>query len=57
MNKLINLKDAVSFVEDGMTIGIGGNVLHRSPMAFLREMVRQGKKNLKAITETQIWLS
>ncbi|MBN2899211.1 MAG: CoA transferase subunit A [Clostridia bacterium] len=49
MNKLVSLKEAVSKIQDGMTVGIGGNVLHRAPMAFLREVVRSGKKQLKAI--------
>lgn len=49
MNKITTLKDAANRIENGMTIAIGGNVLHRSPSAFVRELVRQKKKNLKAI--------
>lgn len=49
MSKLTSLKEGVKFIEDGMTLGIGGNVLHRAPMAFLREVVRQRKRSLKAV--------
>ncbi len=49
MSKIVNLKDAAGQIRDGMIIGIGGNVLGRSPSAFLREMVRQDKRNLKLV--------
>ena len=50
MSKLMTLKDAISMIHDGDTVGIGGNVLHRAPMAAIREIVRQEKKNLKVQT-------
>jgi glutaconate CoA-transferase subunit A len=49
MSKIMKLEEGVNLIEDGMTIAIGGNVLHRSPMAFLREIVRQGKKGLRVV--------
>lgn len=49
MNKLIKLSDAISIISNGDTVGIGGNVLHRAPMALVREIVRQKKQNLKII--------
>jgi glutaconate CoA-transferase subunit A len=49
MSKLMTLKEAISMIHDGDTVGIGGNVLHRAPMAAVREIVRQEKKNLKVI--------
>lgn len=49
MSKITTLINAASLVEDGMMVAFGGNVLHRAPMAFIRELVRQNKKNLKAI--------
>lgn len=48
-NKVKSLKEAVDIIEDGMTIAIGGNVLHRAPMALIREIVRNSKKNLKIV--------
>lgn len=49
MNKIMTLENAGNLIENGMTIAIGGNVLHRSPSAYVRELVRQQKKNLKII--------
>ncbi|MGI6732801.1 MAG: CoA transferase subunit A [Anaerovoracaceae bacterium] len=49
MSKIMKLEEGVRLIEDGMTIAIGGNVLHRAPMAFLREIVRQGKKGLRIV--------
>ncbi|NLM07674.1 MAG: CoA transferase subunit A [Clostridiales Family XIII bacterium] len=49
MSKVMKLEEGVNLIEDGMTIAIGGNVLHRAPMAFLREIVRQGKKGLRVV--------
>lgn len=49
MNKLMSLTQAVNLIKDGDTVGIGGNVLHRAPMALVREIARQGKKNLHII--------
>lgn len=47
--KVKSLEEAVSLIKDDMMIGLGGNVLHRSPMAFVREMARQNIKNLRVV--------
>lgn len=49
MNKLISLQEAAKLIQDGDTLAIGGNVLHRAPMALIRELIRQNKKYLKII--------
>lgn len=49
MGKKMVLSEAISLVKDGATIGLGGNVLHRSPMAFVREIVRHSKKDLTLV--------
>lgn len=49
MEKIVTLPEAVSRVRDGQTIAFGGNVLHRSPMAAVLELVRQGQKNLHLV--------
>ncbi|WP_407272697.1 CoA transferase subunit A [Radiobacillus sp. PE A8.2] len=49
MNKRISLQDAVAIVQDGDTLALGGNVLHRAPMAFVRELTRQNKQNLQLV--------
>lgn len=48
-NKIKTLKEAVNLIEDKMTIAIGGNVLHRAPMAFVREIVRSKKRDLRIV--------
>lgn len=49
MNKLISLKEAAEKIQDNSTVALGGNVLHRAPMAMVREMIRQGKKGLRIV--------
>ncbi|MDF2885740.1 MAG: coenzyme transferase [Lacrimispora sp.] len=49
MSKMISMQEAAAMVSDGTVLGIGGNVLHRAPMAFVRELVRQRKRNLKLV--------
>lgn len=49
MSKLMTLEEAVALIHDSDVVGIGGNVLHRAPMAAVREIVRQQKKNLKIV--------
>lgn len=49
MKKVKSLKEAVSLINDGDTISFGGNVLHRAPMAAVREIARQNKKSLKLV--------
>lgn len=46
MSKIISLKEAVKKIHDGNTVAIGGSLLRRHPMAIVREIIRQGKKNL-----------
>lgn len=49
MSKVIKLKDAINNVNAGDTIAFGGNVLHRVPMAFVRELARKGTRDLKIV--------
>lgn len=48
-NKLLTLQEASRLVEDGNSLAIGGNVLHRAPMAFVRQLVVDRKKGLRLI--------
>lgn len=45
----MGLKEAIGMIEDGNRLSFGGNVLHRAPMAAVREIVRQEKKHLKLV--------
>ncbi|MEY8351821.1 CoA-transferase [Lachnospiraceae bacterium 54-53] len=49
MSKVMTLQEAAARIHDGDVLGLGGNVLHRAPMAMVRELVRQKKKNLKLV--------
>lgn len=51
-DKLVSLEDAAGLIADGTVLGIGGSTLRRHPMALIREIARQGRRNL----EVQTWL-
>jgi glutaconate CoA-transferase subunit A len=44
--KVMSLQEAASFVQDGMTVGIGGSTMSRTPMAMLWELMRQRRRHL-----------
>lgn len=48
-SKVMELAEAVEQIPDGATVGIGGLGLENKPMAIIREMVRQGKRNLTVV--------
>jgi glutaconate CoA-transferase subunit A len=47
--KLCALEELAARVPDGASITFGGVFLHRGPFAFVRELVRQGRRNLEVI--------
>ena len=49
MNKLISLDEAVSYVEDGMTVMIGGFLACGTPEKLIDKLVEKGVKNLTLI--------
>jgi glutaconate CoA-transferase subunit A len=48
-NKLQELGDAAALVRDGETLALGGNLLHRAPNGFARELARQGRRGLHLV--------
>ena len=46
---LTSLQDVGNLVKDGDLVTTGGATFHRAPMEFVRELVRQGKKNLNLV--------
>lgn len=48
-SKIMSLEEAAGLVRDGDCISFGGNVLHRTPMAMVRELARQRRKNLRIV--------
>lgn len=49
MSKLTTISEAAALVKDGDAISTSGSLLHRAPSAFLRELIRAGRKNLTLI--------
>lgn len=49
MNKQMSAADAISQLQDGMTIGIGGWGPRRKPMALIREILRSDLKDLTIV--------
>lgn len=48
-SKLMTLSEAARLVQDGASITVGGTLLHRTPTAFVRELARQGRRDLKLV--------
>lgn len=48
-NKVLSLSDAVASIPDGAVIGLGGLSMNSAPMAMVREIIRQGKKDLTMV--------
>jgi glutaconate CoA-transferase subunit A len=48
-SKVVTLSEAARLVPDGATITLGGTLLHRTPAAFVRELARQGRRNLELV--------
>ena len=45
-SKLVSIHDAIAQIPDGAKVAIGGSLIRRAPMALVREIVRQKKKDL-----------
>ena len=45
-DKVISLDEAAALVPDGVSVGIGGSTLSRTPMALIWALIRAGRKNL-----------
>lgn len=48
-SKVVTLSEAVKLVSPGDMVCLGGNVLHRAPMAFTRELIRNNVGNLRVV--------
>lgn len=48
-SKLLALADAAALVPDGARLAIGGFAVYQKPMAFVRELVRQGRRGLTVV--------
>ena len=39
-------------VPDGASVALGGSFLHRGPFAFVRELIRQGRRGLEIVKQS-----
>lgn len=44
--KVVTLEEAASLVQDGMSVGIGGSTMSRTPMAMIWALIRAGRTDL-----------
>ncbi len=47
--KLVDIKEAMAEIQDGMSVGIGGWIFNSQPMALVRELVRRRVRNLTLV--------
>lgn len=51
-SKQTALADLVSRIPDGASLALGGSFLHRGPFSVVRELIRQGKRDLEIIKQS-----
>ena len=51
-SKFVTLQELAARVADGSSLAVGGSFLHRGPFAFVRELIRQGRKNLEVVKQS-----
>ena len=51
-NKEVSLAELVARIPDGASLALGGSFLHRGPFAVVRELIRQGKRDLEIIKQS-----
>jgi len=48
-SKLVSLADAAALIPSGASLTIGGSIIRRSPVALIRELIRQGKSGFTVL--------
>jgi glutaconate CoA-transferase subunit A len=51
-SKIVSVQELAARVPDGASVALGGSFLHRGPFAFVRELIRQGKRNLEIVKQS-----
>ncbi|WP_336490794.1 CoA transferase subunit A [Methylobacterium nigriterrae] len=51
-SKIVPLEELAARVTDGSSLALGGSFLHRGPFALVRELIRQGRKELEVIKQS-----
>ena len=49
LSKQVSLEEAAASVPDGATVALGGLSMNSAPMAFVRELVRAGRRDLTVV--------
>ena len=55
--KILSLREAVASVPDGANMTFGGFAAYFTPMAFVREMIRQGKRDIEMTSVAECWVA
>ena len=48
--RIVSIEEAVSYVKDGDTLGIGGFILFHEPIALIRALIKRGVKDLTVVS-------
>ena len=51
-SKIVSLTALAALVADGSSLALGGSFLHRGPFALVRELIRQGRKDLEVVKQS-----
>ena len=54
-DKVVGLRDAAATVADGANLTFGGFAAYFTPMAFVRELIRQGRRELEMTSVAECW--
>lgn len=50
--KTVSLSELAARIPDGASVALGGSFLHRGPFAFVRELIRQGRRDLEIVKQS-----
>ncbi len=56
-DKVLPLAEAVASVPDGCNMTFGGFAAYFTPLAFVREMIRQGKQRIEMTSVAECWVA
>lgn len=56
-SKLVSLREAAASVPDGANMTFGGFAAYFTPLAFVREMIRQGKRDIEMTSVAECWVA
>jgi acyl CoA:acetate/3-ketoacid CoA transferase alpha subunit len=56
-SKIVSLAEAVAGVSDGANMTFGGFAAYFTPLAFVREMIRQGKTRIEMTSVAECWVA